>query len=415
MSELLFIPLDQIHSTGNVRMDEELDESFLASIKSLGVLTPITVETNDAGFNLVAGHRRVAAARAAGITQVPAQLIDAGSPQDRIVLQLVENIQRSDLDPIEEALAYQNLANEKLQQKEIADRVGVTQPHISKRLSLLRLSDSIQNKIRNGQLDVNLAVELAKIKDHSVQDRLVKEDAPAHRIEMALRRQREEDELAKFINRVQQNVEFHEAPDLRNHRVFGEYGTLKEYQAADIPEDAVTVAATSYDGKPCFRVYVPTYGNSIVDPAEKDETKIKARAEREASRERDQHLKAIVAKAAAKDTVSLAAAFLFDRLVSYQTARRISVLLDLDPNVGGYVTEERLAPDPTTGEVKTRKSVDYTKLVTDWYSQGAKESVQALMAAIIVGYDGMPQLEAYLVEKGVPTVKELLEAQTQES
>lgn len=411
MSEQLYVPVDQIHSTSNVRLDEALDDGFVDSIKTHGVLTPVLLERNDAGFNLISGHRRVAAARKIGLTQVPALLTEAGAGSDRIVLQLVENIQRRELDPIEEALAYQNLANEGVQQKDIATMVGVTQPHISRRISLLKLSDAIQNKVRNGSVDVNTAVDLAKIRDHTVQDALVKDGCREHQVNMALKRQAAEDELEKFIKKATNKVEFSDRPDLMDYVVFGRYYTLADYQKAALPEDQITVAGHDYDMKPCFIVYVPKGGTKVVDP-EEQARKDAAKIEREANRERQSHLKTIVAKATAKDVMTMAASLLFDRLVTANTAGKISKLLDLNPEVGGYQTKQKKV-DPTTGEISGEVVVtDYTKLVTDWYSQSPKGAVQALMAAIVVNYDGTDLVEEYLKEKGVPTVAELIESAT---
>lgn len=408
MSELLFIPVDQIHSTGNVRLDEQLDEAFMQSIVDHGIRQPINVEPNGEGFNLVDGHRRLAAARAAGLTQVPAFVTDPTDAKDRTILQLVSNLQRQDLDPIEEALAFSALSNEGVQQKEIAERVGVTQPHVSKRVSLLKLSDSLQNRVRVGTLDVNLAVELAKVRDHAVQEKLASENSLSeHRVAMALKRQKEEDNLAKFIKQAtSKGAPVDTETDLTGYRRLEDYATYEDLAKANLPEDAIVRATTDWDGKPCLRAYVPTYGNSIEDPEAKDEKKVQSKLLREATKERESHLKTIVAKAGVKDVTSLAAAFLFDRLVTANSARKISVLLDLDP--APYAKEEPIT-DYATGEVKSRKTVDYTKLVTDWYNQGPKESVQALMAAIVVHYEGQSQLEEYLVEKGVPTIDDLLE------
>jgi ParB family chromosome partitioning protein len=113
--------------------DEQALEELAASIKKLGIVQPLTVrETENGRYQLIAGERRLRAARIAGLTHVPAYIRTADD-QAMLELALVENIQREDLDPIEVAISFQRLIEEcKLTQEQLSDRVGQTALHNSK-------------------------------------------------------------------------------------------------------------------------------------------------------------------------------------------------------------------------------------------------------------------------------------------
>lgn len=126
---------------------QELEE-LAESIRQHGVLEPILVaERPDGGFEIIAGERRYRAAKIAGLTTMPV-VIKKLSPEVRLEVALIENIQRSDLNPIEEAFAYQRLIGEfDLTQQQVAEKVGKSRPVIANTIRLLDLPAPVQNAL----------------------------------------------------------------------------------------------------------------------------------------------------------------------------------------------------------------------------------------------------------------------------
>jgi ParB family chromosome partitioning protein len=134
------------------RMDETGLEELAASIREHGVLQPVLVTETLDGYQLIAGERRVRAARLAGLDNVPA-LIRQLADRDQLEIALVENVQRADLDPIDEALAYRQLIDEfGLTQDNVADRVGKARSTVANTLRLLELHPDVQAAIGDGRL-----------------------------------------------------------------------------------------------------------------------------------------------------------------------------------------------------------------------------------------------------------------------
>lgn len=132
--------------------DEATLGELSASLKEVGVLQPIVVTVIDGGYQLIAGERRLRAAREAGMTEIPA-LVRESAGTSTLVEALVENVQRQDLTPIEEAIAYrQLLENYGMKQEEIASRVGKSRPAVSNTLRLLQLPETIQSMVDEGLL-----------------------------------------------------------------------------------------------------------------------------------------------------------------------------------------------------------------------------------------------------------------------
>lgn len=131
--------------------DEEALEELARSIEEVGILQPLVlVENGDGTHRIVAGERRWRAAEMAGLASVPA-LIAKLTPAQEAEIMLIENLQRKDLDPIEEAQAYRALLDEHgYTQERLAEKLGVSQPHIANRIRLLRLPETVQEKISRG-------------------------------------------------------------------------------------------------------------------------------------------------------------------------------------------------------------------------------------------------------------------------
>lgn len=146
--------------------DEQSLDELASSIKKLGIVQPLTVR--DAGngkYQLIAGERRLRAARLAGLTRVPAYVRTADD-QAMLELALVENIQREDLDAVEVAISFQRLIEEcRLTQEQLSDRVGKQRSTISNYLRLLKLPAEIQLGIKNKHLMMGHARTLVNIED----------------------------------------------------------------------------------------------------------------------------------------------------------------------------------------------------------------------------------------------------------
>lgn len=140
-----------------------------ASIATHGILQPLVVTRTSAGYELIAGERRWRAAQQAGLAEVPI-IIKEVTPQERLELALVENIQRADLNPLEEAQAYHLLSGEfNLSHKDIAERVGKSRPAISNALRLLKMPASLQQAVLDNRLTAGHLKQLITIDDERTQ------------------------------------------------------------------------------------------------------------------------------------------------------------------------------------------------------------------------------------------------------
>jgi ParB family chromosome partitioning protein len=145
------------------RFDDEAIRELAASIKATGVLQPVLVRRGSDGFQLVAGERRLRAAGLAGLQRIPA-LVREVDDREMLAVALVENVQREDLNPIEEAKAYQALAEKtKLTHDQISQRVGKQRASISNALRLLALPPEVQDMVSRGTLSAGHARALLAI------------------------------------------------------------------------------------------------------------------------------------------------------------------------------------------------------------------------------------------------------------
>ena len=154
-SSVLDVPLSRVvpnpHQPRHHWDDADLAD-LAASIREHGVLQPVLVTETIDGYQLIAGERRVRAARLAGLDRIPA-LVRQLADRDQLEVALVENVQRSDLDPIDEALAYRQLIDEfGLTQERVAERVGKARATIANTLRLLDLHAAVQAAIAAGRI-----------------------------------------------------------------------------------------------------------------------------------------------------------------------------------------------------------------------------------------------------------------------
>ena len=150
--------------------NEESLRELATSIKELGVIQPITVRKLDFNkYQLISGERRLRASKLVGLTTVPAY-IRIANDNESLVMALVENIQRHDLDPIEIALSYQRLIDEiQLTQEQMSDRVGKKRSTIANYLRLLKLDPIIQTGIRDGFISMGHGRAIINVEDLDIQ------------------------------------------------------------------------------------------------------------------------------------------------------------------------------------------------------------------------------------------------------
>lgn len=135
------------------QFDEESLETLAASIRRHGLLQPLVVRRVGDGYELIAGERRWRAARRAGLAEVPVVIRTVEEAPQRLELALIENLQRADLNPLEEAEAYRRLIDvHGLTQEEIAQRVGKSRPAIANALRLLNLPEAVKAQLARGEL-----------------------------------------------------------------------------------------------------------------------------------------------------------------------------------------------------------------------------------------------------------------------
>lgn len=155
--------------------DEEKINELAESIKNYGVLQPLLVQKNGSFYEIIAGERRWRAAKAAGLKEIPAVLKEY-SKQEAMEISLIENVQRADLNPIEEALGYRQLIDEfGLTQEEIAIRVAKSRVAITNTMRLLKLDEQIQNMLVQGVITSGHARALLSLEDTALQLKAAKE------------------------------------------------------------------------------------------------------------------------------------------------------------------------------------------------------------------------------------------------
>ena len=150
--------------------DEEELQALADSINIHGIIQPLTVREMPNGYyQIIAGERRWRAARMANLSDVPAVIIEADDKK-AMELALIENLQRQDLNPLEEALGYQTLMNEYgLTQEEAAGRVGKSRPAVANALRLLGLCPEVQERVRKGELSAGHARAILQLKSEKKQ------------------------------------------------------------------------------------------------------------------------------------------------------------------------------------------------------------------------------------------------------
>ena len=174
-NEIVEISLDEIRSNPyqpRKIFDEEALNELAESIKEHGIVQPIIVKKSIKGYELVAGERRTKASRIVGLKTIPA-IIKNFNDQEMMEIALIENIQRENLNPIEEAMAYDNiLKSSNMTQDELAKKFGKSRSYITNILGLLKLPETTKKYVEENKLTMSHARALSKLEDEEQIDRL---------------------------------------------------------------------------------------------------------------------------------------------------------------------------------------------------------------------------------------------------
>ena len=192
------VPIDRIEGNPwqpRTHFDEEKLNELAASIREIGIVQPLTLRKAADKFQIIAGERRLKAAKIAGMETVPAY-VRMAEDETMLEMALVENIQREDLDPIEVAMSYQRLIDEcNLTQESMSDRVGKKRSTIANYLRLLRLPAEIQLGLREKQITMGHARALINLEDEKARlkifNEIVKKELSVRKVEEMVRKMTE--------------------------------------------------------------------------------------------------------------------------------------------------------------------------------------------------------------------------------
>ena len=433
MSALKHVTLAEIEpADDNLRRNLTGIDELAASIAAQGIITPLTLTPNGGEkLKIVAGNRRYAAVAKlieTGVVSdtfpIPAQVYDQLGDAERIEQMVVENIQREDLNPIEEAAGYKRLVDEfGYSQRQIAERVGRNQSHVSKRLLLLGLPEAVQGLVVKGRLEVETAQLMARLEDHDLILALLDRhgnEVTENQVRNAIEGQKAEKALATLVEKataaglpVTTRVEL-----TSNYGMIGEhFATVKEAQAfvkseawvagADDGDDGMWFVGNVQSLKPVLSVYAPKGKRS---PAEKDDPqKRAAKLERITTKLETEAIVGAIDRFRTKSVlVDLLLVTFLDHEVTHSNAGQVVKYLNLEP-----LTKQERVTNYETGEVGTKTVKDYVGTVRNYGEQGPKELVKAVAAAVVVRYGHDDRVRQFLADLGVEDRK-VYQAQAEE-
>ena len=221
-SDVLRIPVDLIEPNPfqpRMSFDPEALQELADSIRTFGLIQPLTVRKKGDKYQIISGERRYRACIMAGMDMIPAYIRDAND-QGMLEMAIVENIQRENLDPIEVAMSYQRLMEEcRLTQEQMADRVGKKRASVANQLRLLKLPAKVQHDLKVGLVSVGHAKVLLGVEDPKVQemlcDLIVRNGLSVRQLEEKVRsleqgapqqKEKEPQELPEMYYRLLENV-----------------------------------------------------------------------------------------------------------------------------------------------------------------------------------------------------------------
>ena len=196
--------------------DEEALKDLSASIKEKGVFTPILVRKSLKGYELIAGERRLKASKMAGLKKIPAMVVDFDDA-NMMEVSLLENVQRENLTPIEEAEAYDNIIKRlNYTQDELSKKVGKSRAYITNSLRILKLPTRVRTYVNDGKLSLGHAKALLAFEDedkiNEVADRVIKEDLTVRDVEKLAKdkptvKKKKEVVVDPYMESVRKNLE----------------------------------------------------------------------------------------------------------------------------------------------------------------------------------------------------------------
>ncbi len=189
-NSILYLDINEIKPNNNQprkRFDDEKIDELAASIETYGVIQPIVLRKSDIGYEIVAGERRWRAARKANLKKIPCILKEL-TEEENMVISIIENMQREDLNPIEEAEALQQMIEKfGLSQEQVSRSVGKSIPYITNALRLLKLPFEVRDYVQEGKLTNGHARAIAGIADETMQvavaDKAVEEGLSVREVE----------------------------------------------------------------------------------------------------------------------------------------------------------------------------------------------------------------------------------------
>lgn len=190
LEEIIEIDLKELrpnpYQPRKVFNDEALQE-LASSIKEHGVFQPIIVKKSIKGYEIIAGERRYRASKLAGLEKIPA-IVRNFSDEQMMEIALLENLQREDLNPIEEAMAFKMMLDKlEITQEELSKKVGKSRSHITNILGLLRLPREVQNMVSNKSISMSHARTLSKLEDPvqilAFANKIITDKVPVHEVE----------------------------------------------------------------------------------------------------------------------------------------------------------------------------------------------------------------------------------------
>ncbi len=213
--------------------DEDALKDLSASIKEKGVFTPILVRKSLKGYELIAGERRLKASKMAGLKEIPAMVVDFDDA-NMMEVSLLENVQRENLTPIEEAEAYENIIKKlNYTQDELSKKVGKSRAYITNSLRILKLPASVRKQVNDGKISLGHAKALLAIDDENkiieVANRIVKDDLTVRDVEKLSKKKETKKSVKKpvnpYIESVRNNLEdkFQTSVELDNKKIVIHY------------------------------------------------------------------------------------------------------------------------------------------------------------------------------------------------
>ena len=191
---------------------KEKIQELAQSIKENGLIQPIIVRQSPViGYEILAGERRYRASIAAGLSEVPV-IIKKLSDQEMMIHSIIENLQREDLNPIEEAKAYQSLIDKGYTHSDIAEKMGKSRPYITNLVRLLTLPDFILKEVETGKLSqahARLLIQLPLKEQKNLLNRIQKEDLSVRQVEYLLKEEKNKKkskEKDHFIKEEEENL-----------------------------------------------------------------------------------------------------------------------------------------------------------------------------------------------------------------